>query len=50
MSKIKVNDISLDYEDYGSGKVLLMLHGLGSTKKDWDALEVETINSFSACR
>ena len=37
MSKIKVNDISLDYEDYGSGKVLLMLHGLGSTKKDWDA-------------
>lgn len=37
MSKIKVNDISLDYEDQGSGKVLLMLHGLGSTKKDWDA-------------
>ncbi|MEO8773374.1 MAG: alpha/beta hydrolase [Gelidibacter sp.] len=36
MSKIHVNDIELDYEDYGSGKVLLMLHGLGSTKKDWD--------------
>ena len=37
MSKIHANTIELDYEDHGSGKVLLMLHGLGSTKKDWDA-------------
>lgn len=37
MSKIQVNTIELDYEDYGVGKVLLFLHGLGSTKKDWDA-------------
>ena len=37
MSKIHVNDIELDYEDNGSGNVLLMLHGLGSTKKDWDS-------------
>ena len=37
MSKIHVNDIELDYEDHGSGKVLLLLHGLGSTKKDWDS-------------
>ena len=37
MSKIHVNDIELDYEEKGNGKVLLMLHGLGSTKKDWDA-------------
>lgn len=37
MSKIQVNDIELDYEDYGEGNVLLLLHGLGSTKKDWDA-------------
>ena len=37
MSKIHVNNIELDYEDQGSGKVLLMLHGLGSTKKDWDS-------------
>jgi pimeloyl-ACP methyl ester carboxylesterase len=37
MSKIKVNGIELDYEDYGKGDVLLLLHGLGSTKKDWDA-------------
>lgn len=36
MSKIQVNTIELDYEDHGSGKVLLMLHGLGSTKKDWE--------------
>lgn len=37
MPKIKVNGIELDYEDMGSGKTLLMLHGLGSTKQDWDA-------------
>ena len=37
MSKIQVNNIELDYEEYGNGKVLLFLHGLGSTKKDWDA-------------
>lgn len=37
MSKIHANDIELDYEDHGTGKVLLLLHGLGSTKKDWDA-------------
>lgn len=36
MSKIQVNDIELDYEDYGKGDALLLLHGLGSTKKDWD--------------
>ena len=36
MPKIQVNDIELDYEDYGKGDVLLLLHGLGSTKKDWD--------------
>ncbi|MBJ7882821.1 alpha/beta fold hydrolase [Gelidibacter salicanalis] len=37
MLKIQVNSIELDYEDYGTGQVLLLLHGLGSTKKDWDA-------------
>ncbi|WP_452229007.1 MULTISPECIES: alpha/beta fold hydrolase [unclassified Lacinutrix] len=36
MPKIQVKDIELDYEDYGKGNVLLLLHGLGSTKKDWD--------------
>lgn len=37
MSKIQVNSIELDYEDTGKGNTLLFLHGLGSTKKDWDA-------------
>lgn len=37
MSKTQVNGIELDYEDAGKGNVLLLLHGLGSTKKDWDA-------------
>lgn len=37
MLKTQVNTIELNYEDHGSGNVLLLLHGLGSTKKDWDA-------------
>lgn len=37
MSKIDVNTIQLDYNDEGKGQVLVFLHGLGSTKKDWDA-------------
>ncbi|MCB0375604.1 MAG: alpha/beta hydrolase [Sinomicrobium sp.] len=36
MPKISVNSIEMDYGDTGRGKVLLFLHGLGSTKKDWD--------------
>ena len=36
MPKIRVNNVELSFEDNGSGKVLLLLHGLGSTKKDWD--------------
>ncbi|MGB5419566.1 alpha/beta fold hydrolase [Algibacter sp.] len=46
MSKIQVNDIELDYEEYGNGKVLLLLHGLGSTKKDWDAQVPFFSNNF----
>jgi pimeloyl-ACP methyl ester carboxylesterase len=30
------NGISLDYRDIGEGDVILLLHGLGSTKADWD--------------
>lgn len=34
------NGISLEYLDRGEGEVLLLLHGLGSTKADWN-LQVE---------
>ena len=30
------NGISLEYLDRGEGDVILLLHGLGSTKADWD--------------
>ena len=30
------NGISLEYLDRGEGEVILLLHGLGSTKADWD--------------
>ncbi len=36
MALISINGISLDYADVGSGDVVVLLHGLGSTKKDWD--------------
>ncbi|MCC8359831.1 alpha/beta fold hydrolase [Salinimicrobium sediminilitoris] len=34
------NGIGLEYLDRGEGEVILLLHGLGSTKADWD-LQVE---------
>lgn len=35
--KIKLsNGISLEYLDKGEGEVILLLHGLGSTKADWN--------------
>lgn len=30
------NGVSIEYLDQGEGPVLLLLHGLGSTKADWD--------------
>lgn len=36
MPKVTVNNITLDYSIRGKGKTLVFLHGLGSTKKDWD--------------
>ena len=31
-----INGIDIDYADVGEGNALVLLHGLGSTKKDWD--------------
>ena len=31
-----INGIDIDYADVGEGDALVLLHGLGSTKKDWD--------------
>lgn len=36
MPKIMVNSIEINYEDIGQGQTLVLLHGLGSTIKDWD--------------
>jgi pimeloyl-ACP methyl ester carboxylesterase len=36
MPKIIVNSIEMNYEDIGKGETLVLLHGLGSTIKDWD--------------
>ncbi|OMP31660.1 alpha/beta fold hydrolase [Mangrovimonas sp. DI 80] len=37
MPFLRVNNIDLSYEVAGEGNALLLLHGLGSTKQDWDA-------------
>lgn len=36
MALASVNGIQLDYSDSGEGDAVVLLHGLGSTKRDWD--------------
>jgi 3-oxoadipate enol-lactonase len=36
MPKIIVNQIEIYYEMYGSGEPLLLIHGLGSSLRDWE--------------
>ncbi len=36
IQKINLPGVSIEYLDTGEGEVLLLLHGLGSTKADWD--------------
>ncbi len=36
MALTSINGIDVDYADVGKGDVIVLLHGLGSTKKDWD--------------
>lgn len=38
MHTVEVNGIELQYLDEGKGKGLVLLHGLGSSHKDWDLL------------
>lgn len=46
MPTIVVNDIRLDYTDQGKGAVVILLHGLGSTKADWDEITPALENHF----
>ena len=40
------NGIGLEYLDRGEGEVILLLHGLGSTKADWDLQVKEFSKEF----
>ena len=40
--RILNNSINIEYLDQGEGEVLLLLHGLGSSKADWD-FQIETL-------
>ncbi len=40
------NRISLEYLDQGEGEVILLLHGLGSTKADWELQKEEFSSDF----
>ncbi len=36
MPTIKINDIDMFYEIHGEGEPLLLIHGLGSSSRDWE--------------
>ena len=36
MPTIKINDIDIYYEIHGEGEPLLLIHGLGSSSRDWE--------------
>jgi len=38
------NNVTIEYLDQGEGEVILLLHGLGSTKADWD-LQIERLTT-----
>jgi len=44
MPKLTVNNIQLYYEEQGAGEPLLLLHGLGSSTRDWE-LQVEAFTA-----
>jgi len=37
MARIEVNGTGIEYEIHGAGPALLLIHGLGSCKEDWEA-------------
>jgi 3-oxoadipate enol-lactonase len=36
MPKVRVNDVDLYYESTGQGQPVLLIHGLGSSSRDWE--------------
>ena len=36
MPKIRIRDIEMHYEETGHGTPLLLIHGLGSSARDWE--------------
>jgi len=36
MPKLRVNDIEMHYEMFGQGQPLILVHGLGSSGRDWE--------------
>lgn len=46
MPKIQSNGINLYYEIHGEGQPLLLIHGLGSSARDWEMQVDEFAKSF----
>ncbi|MFC1977806.1 alpha/beta fold hydrolase [Chloroflexota bacterium] len=34
--RVKVNDISINYEITGNGKTLVLTHGIGGSTRNWE--------------
>jgi 3-oxoadipate enol-lactonase len=46
MPKIQSNGINLYYEIHGEGQPLLLIHGLGSSARDWEYQVAEFSESY----
>src|SRR5438045_8877346 len=46
MATLHVNGVDLYYERHGSGEPVLLIHGLGSSTRDWDRQIPELAEEF----
>ena len=45
MPILNVNEVDIHYSDVGQGEVLVLLHGLGSSNKDWN-LQIPVLSQY----
>ena len=43
---VKVNNVNINYEEYGNGKPIILLHGNGGSYKDFNKLIVKLKENY----